>query len=140
MKKNYVVDDKVVSIGMDEFRQLKAIEAAFSANVMASREDAYAAFKKTARVGEMFTLAARRLQWQRQDRKAIEGMPAVQARALALYCNAAVTPLKRAFGEATLIAAMPDQAKDQHVIDVCRALGANDLAALCAKAKAAGPR
>ncbi len=135
----FVVGDKTITVGIDDYRALKAIESAFTKNVIANhvqgQDGAFKAFRKNAKLTEMFQLAARRTAWQMQDNKGLLGKPVEQAKALAAYCDAAVAPLKRTFGEEAILVALPDGAKDERIADVCRALGAKNLAALCDKAR-----
>ena len=119
-ERTFVVGDKVITIGLDDYRALKAIESAFTQNVIANH---------------VFQLAARRTAWQMQDSKGLKGNSVEQAKALVAFCDAAVAPLNRTFGEQALLAALPDAAKEERIVDVCRALGANKLAALCEKAR-----
>jgi len=62
-----------------------------------------------------------------------------RARSHAAYCASVLPGLKRAFGEEFLVAALPPEARSQHVIDVCTEAGAPDLADLCRKALKTGP-
>lgn len=142
MKKHIVSEGEVVTIGLDDYRALKAIEAAFTKNLLAAEggNDAYQKFRKNARLDEMFALAARRLKWKQQDARGLKGKPPEQAGAIARYCNTAVAPLRRSFGEAALISALPEQARADRTIQVCRALGAEALAQLCERAKNTPPK
>lgn len=135
----FVVGDKVITVGIDDYRALKSIESAFTQNLIANhvqgQEGAFKAFRKNAKLTEMFQLAAKRTAWQMQDQKGLRGNSVDQAKALVSYCDAAVAPLNRTFGEAALIAALPEAAKQERIVDVCLALGAKKLAALCEKAQ-----
>jgi hypothetical protein len=125
-----------ITVTAEDFETLKSIEAAFSRTLLL-QEGAYKAFTKVLRPHEYFNLAAARLNWTLHDRQGPKAKPQAKTKALTGYCDKAVAPLERAFGEAALIAALPAAAHDQRVIDVCRALGAGKLAGLCEKAKAA---
>ena len=135
----FVVGDKTITVGIDDYRALKAIESAFTANVITNhaqgKDAAFTAFRKNLKVAEAFQLVARRKAWQIQDSKGLRGKPVEQAKALAAYCDSAVAPLNRTFGEEAMLIALPDGAKDERIADVCRALGANKLAALCDKVR-----
>lgn len=135
--RHIVVDDKVVTIGIDDYRALKSIEAAFSTAVAGAHADAYAQFKKQLRLTDYFSLATSRARWIMQDRKGLQGQPAKQTAALVRYCDAAVAPLQRAFGDAALIKALPAAATEQRTIDICKGLGAKKLAMLCEHAQKA---
>ena len=141
MDKIIVVDGKVITVGIDDYRTLKSIEAAFSRAVLEQHADGaqggYAAFKKNLKLGDYFALASRRAGWIMQDRKGIEGQPVAQSKALALYCEAAVDPLRRTFGDAALLKALPAIAHDERVAELCRGLGAPKLAMLCETARKA---
>lgn len=141
MDKNIIVDGKVIVVGIDDYRTLKSIEAAFSRAVLEQHADGaeggYAAFKKNLKLGDYFALASRRAGWVLQDRKGLEGKPVTQSKALALYCEAAIEPLRRTFGDAALLQALPAIAHDERVADICRGLGATKLAMLCDTARKA---
>ncbi|MCE9507494.1 MAG: hypothetical protein K8R48_04150 [Alphaproteobacteria bacterium] len=122
------------NVTAEQLQTLKAIEKAFSKNVIANYQgDALKLFRKNASLKQMFNLvvASRRF-----DKKLNKNAPAAeQAEALARYCSAALPVLKKSFGEDLLVKALPSEAKEQDIIDLCRALGSNDLADLCEKAK-----
>jgi len=57
-----------------------------------------------------------------------------QAKGIAQRASSVLPAMTRTFGEDFVVAAMPEEAKHQHAIDVCKEVGANDLAKLCQKA------
>jgi hypothetical protein len=122
------------NVTAEQFEKLKAIETAFSKNVIANYQgDALKLFRKNASLKQIFNIVVSQKRW---SSKLSKNAPlAEQAQALARYCSAALPVLKKSFGEDLLVKSLPAEAKDQDVIDLCRALGSNDLADLCEKAR-----
>ena len=54
--------------------------------------------------------------------------------ALAAYNDASLPALNQAFGEDMVFEAIPEEAKNERVIQICRQSGAHDFADLCQKA------
>ncbi len=123
-----------LTVTVEDVKALKAIEAAFAQNLLRSYPDAEKIFRKNVGLSELFTLMAGYTKFTVESNKP-NTTPEKQAKALIGYCDFALTPLRRAFGEAVLVAALPPVAGEQRTIDVCRALGADGLANLCEKAK-----
>jgi hypothetical protein len=118
-----------------QFEKLKAIETAFSKSVIGNytHGDAIKVFRKNASLKQIFNIVVAK---KRLISKTKKNAPlADQAQALAGYCSSALPVLKKTFGEDLLLRSLPAEAKEQDIIDLCRALGSNDLADLCEKAR-----
>lgn len=118
-------------VTQEDYTALKDIQTGFLDNVRKNADgDAYRMFKKQLRLKDY---------WNIMTSKAGAGMvgeqasPERKARALMKY-NASVLPsMKRAFGEEFLVTALPANAGEQRVVELCRHLDANDVADLCEK-------
>ncbi len=122
-----------VPVSAGDLEKLKTVEDTLSRNVLASQSNAMTVFRKNARLSDIFKLVTRRRKWLSKEAK---NAPAdVQAQALLAYCSAALPVMKRSFGEDVLVKSLPEVAKEQGVIDLCRKLGADGIADLCEKAR-----
>ena len=54
-----------------------------------------------------------------------------QTMGMLLYMSASLPALKRQFGEAALVEALPEEAHRTRMINICDYVGARDVAALC---------
>ena len=117
---------------------LSQIQAEFSHNVIDNYEgDALKAFRKNAGIITFMRLVK---DAYAEQRCSTHPDSEKRARATAKYSTTALPILTKTFGEQALLDALPDKARTQHVVDLCREAGSPELADLCAKAMNQGPK
>lgn len=92
--------------------------------------DAEKRFRQKASAGDIAKLMSRKM---KLHFTAHSPNPRTRAKANMDMNKAAFGPLKRAFGEDTLLRALPEEAASEHVANLCEELGAPDIATLCRK-------
>ena len=121
-----------MKITHEDAELLKKITDAFGKNVSDNFDgDAQAAFTEKATGLEIAKLITTKI---RANFNANALSAEKRARTMLSHNSAALPILKRTFGEAALIDALPEEAKDQRVVDLCEELGARNIASLCRKA------
>lgn len=92
--------------------------------------DAETKFRQKAGAGDIARLMSRKM---KLHFTAHSRNPHTRAKANMDLNKAAFGPLKRAFGEDTLLEALPEEAASDHVANLCRELGAPEIGDLCRK-------
>ncbi|MCI5060130.1 MAG: hypothetical protein MRY79_03555 [Alphaproteobacteria bacterium] len=111
---------------------LSSISEEFSRNVIRNFEgDALAKYKKSATFFEMAKVIWRNIRFQQSRRVGFN--PETRLKRLARYNQAALPILRRAFGEQALIEALPEKAKTEEIVSLCKKLEAPEIASLCRK-------
>ncbi|MCB9991759.1 MAG: hypothetical protein H6867_10405 [Rhodospirillales bacterium] len=119
-----------IDITNDDVKTLEVIADKFSKNVIRNHKgNAEAAFMKHLSAGEASKIMTAKLTLAFNAASAER-----QAGNIARYCSSVVPTMKKAFGEEFMVKAMPEESKNERVIQICKQLGANDLADLCKKA------
>jgi hypothetical protein len=122
-----------------DFERLESIQKAFSKavrdNFRAEHEfSAMAEFNRKLTMWEYLSLGAAKLHY---DSCANENFD-VRAKALMRFCEKTVPPLLRAFGEAALLKAIPEDARNEEDAALAEKYGAPLIAALVRKTFAPG--
>lgn len=117
----------------DDVKNLNEIVSTFSKNVIANygKPDAAKVFAQKATLSEKFGLVSSKLGLAMTAHRA----PEKQARALLKYASKALKVMNRAFAPDLLARSLPQVGNEQRVIDICRDLGAGDIADLAEKAR-----
>lgn len=123
---------KNVEISSDDKQTFIAIWNKLAMNIMESYSgDAEAALLRNTTLKDSFKMVASRFLCKFNENSA---SPEKYVRALTGFLNASLPPLKRAFGEAGVLKALPEEAKNERVIAICEQLGRNNLANICRQA------
>lgn len=115
---------------------IKRIADQFSDNLINNQgEDAIKRFTENLRPIDYFNIFAAKVK---------QKIPSFRLREAAKrelgVCMAAYEPLKRTFGEAVMMGALPEESTSERAVSICDALGAKPIADLCRKKQQAQPK
>ncbi len=113
----------------EHFKTVDTIMNAFSKTMTRETPDAVERFTRNLGFFEKAQIVSAKLSYE----FAKNAEPKVRATKLAAYCESALPGLLRTFGEATVLRALPPEAKSREVYELCEYLGAKKLAALVQK-------
>ena len=123
-------------VSFEDYQDLKHLVDEFSSNVKASFEgDACKHFSKTATLREKFSIAVSKFLYEFiSPRQSMNP----KARRLMIFANKTVEPLKRAFGEAALLDALPAGSRNEATAEFVEWLGGKKIAELIRTSMAQG--
>jgi hypothetical protein len=118
-----------MAITAQDLKTLEKISLDLPKAIRARDAEANAKFSQSARLGEKIGIIASKLCYDFTS----SANPEIKAKRLVTYCDKTVPVLMRAFGEKTVVAALPPEARNEKVASMSENLGGARIAGLIRK-------